>query len=726
MGKPLRHIFFAIACVVIVTIVTTVAFSQSDVSRTALSGQVDLPRLVDLCAERLGLNIEYDASTLRGTVTLRLGAGVSDDELWILTNRVLVSRGFTSVQMPGEDMISIVRLQDAPGMARLEDLHTDARAGYVTVITRVDHYPIRDAITAVKLVMSRTGSAATALGDDGLLLLSDLKPRIDEALRVIELLDVPMDAPIVEKITTQNLEATPLATLVTSAASSRDSMTTRAMKGKLTPVPDGNAVILICPPNEADHWRDLISRFDEREAVEVRGYAPQHFSVSEVSRLIEQAARTPAPRGSGEQWRVVSDELTGTLIVTATPSEHTRIEELLDRLEAAPPEARRPVRAFPIRNRSAREMIDVLSQLVDAGALDEQLDATTPTPDRRSEPQSGGSSRSAASARRDGSSAGGLTTSQRDRSRLQLTADENTNTLIAIGEARTLGQLDHLIRTLDVRQPQVMIEVLVVSLSESQTLDLGVELEKLELSGSTIIQLSSLFGLGAPSAGASSPPSAGQGFTGVALSPGDFSILLRALEAINRGRSLTMPKVLVNNNQQAILDSVLQEPFTSLNALDTIATTSFGGTLDAGTAVTVVPQITEADHLMLEYAVSISSFVGESPDPTLPPPRQQNRLQSVVTIPDGYTVVVGGLEVTSDAEAVNQVPLLGNIPLLGEIFKSRSNSQSRQRFFVFIRSNILRQSGFEDLKYLSDQDAHALQRDELTADWPAVQPRIIR
>ena len=56
---------------------------------TQLSGQVELPRLVDLCAQRLGLNIEYDAGALRGSVTLRLGAGVSDEELWLLTNRVL-------------------------------------------------------------------------------------------------------------------------------------------------------------------------------------------------------------------------------------------------------------------------------------------------------------------------------------------------------------------------------------------------------------------------------------------------------------------------------------------------------------------------------------------------------------------------------------------------------------------------------------------------------------
>ena len=70
--------------------------------RTVLAGQVELARLVDLCAERLGLKIEYDPKDLQGaTVTLRLRDGISDDELWEVTNHLLASRGFTTVQLPG-------------------------------------------------------------------------------------------------------------------------------------------------------------------------------------------------------------------------------------------------------------------------------------------------------------------------------------------------------------------------------------------------------------------------------------------------------------------------------------------------------------------------------------------------------------------------------------------------------------------------------------------------
>ena len=70
-----------------------------EMARTALAGEVELARLVDLCAQRLGLKIEYDARTVQGAkVTLRLGESVTDDELWALTNQLLATRGLTSVQ----------------------------------------------------------------------------------------------------------------------------------------------------------------------------------------------------------------------------------------------------------------------------------------------------------------------------------------------------------------------------------------------------------------------------------------------------------------------------------------------------------------------------------------------------------------------------------------------------------------------------------------------------
>ena len=309
---------------------------------------------------------------------------------------------------------------------------------------------------------------------------------------------------------------------------------------------------------------------------------------------------------------------------------------------------------------------------------------------------------------------------------LTLTSDEATNTLIAVGEPMVLAQLDRLIPTLDVRQPQVMLEAFLVSLTDNQSMNLGIELEKLQINGSTFIRLASLFGLSTASGSGSSTTRAvgdSQGFSGVVLDPGDFSIVVKALETLNQGRSLSSPKILVVNNQQATFNSVLQQPFASTNASSTVSTTSFGGTQDAGTTISVKPQIAQGDHLALTYSVSLSTFVGAAASANVPPPRQQNSVQSAATIPDGYTVVVGGLEVTTEGENISQIPLVGDIPIVGELFKNRSKTNNRARFFVFIRASILRNRNFEDLKYISTADTAAAQ---IPDNWPTLEPQVIR
>lgn len=238
---------------------------------------------------------------------------------------------------------------------------------------------------------------------------------------------------------------------------------------------------------------------------------------------------------------------------------------------------------------------------------------------------------------------------------------------------------------------------------------------------STAISLSSLFGLSSGSG--TTRTAAGIGGTALVLDPGDFAVVVRALETLNKGRSLSMPRMLAGNNKPATINSVIQQPFVSTNASDTVATTSFGGTQDAGTNVTITPTIAAGDHVVLDYRISISAFVGESSGPGIPPPRQQNSVGGSVTIPDGHTIAIGGLRLATAAKAKSQIPLLAQVPLLGEAFKNRSNSASESRFYVFIRANVLRHASFEDLKRLSGM---RLEDAGLGDGLPVATPRMIR
>jgi len=747
--------------------------------QTFPAGQIELARLVDLAAERLKVPIEYDASTLKGTITLRLDGGISDHELWELTNRVLAARGYTTVRSAGGTGLSVVKLSDAKGLAGVRDLEGRGEGaagpsalvtpGFVSAVVRVRHRASKDVVEAVKLVLSKDGGTASALSDSGLILIADLAPRVAQAQALIELLDAPTET-AVEEVESRFLAPAQLVTLVQQVVAKRTGAGGEPVKGEVLASPNAASVLVIAPRERITFWKDLLAQLDKREPVETLTYAPKYFGVKEVAKLIEQTVKEgPTAAATDDRFRLVPDELTGSLIVTAAPSQHERIRDLIQRLDSVSAGTRKPVKTFIIRNRPVADVLGVLEQLMDAGVLDAALPDTglsstplraptsaasslqsTPSGGVQSQPapssidaavSNPAATRSESAGTRSGSESaivgsrrqgtfplgdqGGAnqasSSSSFDRS-LSLTADPGTNSIIAVGEPRLLAQLESLLATIDVRQPQVLLEVMLVSLTEAQGLQLGVEIEKLTNIDSTVIRLASLFGLSTAGAAGRVVGDAA-GFTGTALNPGDFSMVVRALQNMNNGRSLSAPQVLVNNNQQAVLSSVLQQPFSQTNASTTVATTSFGGTQDAGTTLTIRPQIAEGDHLVLQYSVALSSFVGTSSSTALPPPRQQNTVQSTVTIPDGFTVVVGGLELETDSKSVTQVPLLGDIPLVGELFKNRDTTRSKSRFFVFIRAGVLRSRSFEDLKYISDVASSKMGIDD---GFPEVEPLVIR
>lgn len=668
-----------------------------------------LPELIDACSTLIRQSILYNPAEIVGTVKLRLTEGVSANELWDLANEALVSRGFTTVQVAGSDALQVVQLAAAPALARVEDFSAEhTKAGFVKVFFRPEREKAEVLAEGIKLVLSKAGSVLP-LREPSALIISDLKPNVSQALHLAILLDGGGDDLLVEEIALTETSPVALVSVIEQVTNAKKAVFGDHFKGTVLASPTRLSVLVIAPEAARRDLVALVKQFDRVEPTSTVHYTPRRFGVRETAALVDQVVF--GGTGSPTNGRMVIDELTGALIVTAGASQHAAINDLLNRLDAADLGPRRLIRSFPVKNRSVSEVAKLLEGLLANGALVDTVaadvapivperGATAPLPATTPPPRD---------------------TSPRE---LTLSADESTNRLVAIGEARMLDQLEHLIETLDVRASQVLIETLVVTLTDTDTQDLGVELEAAGLSGDTLMRLTSLFGLGVPDVSkATLPAASGSGLSGVVLNPGDFSALVRALTTINRGHSLTIPKVLVNNHQQATLGSTLQTPFVSTNASNTVATTSYGGSVDAGTSISVRPTIAEGDQLVLDYSVSLSAFVGDSTDPALPPPRQENKLQSAATIPDGHTVVVGGLEIDRDSEARSQVPILGDIPILGALFRSRSATQSKSRFYVFIRASVLRSSNFEDLKYVSSRDGADA---GIPSDWPELEPRIIR
>ena len=124
---------------------------------------------------------------------------------------------------------------------------------------------------------------------------------------------------------------------------------------------------------------------------------------------------------------------------------------------------------------------------------------------------------------------------------------------------------------------------------------------------------------------------------------------------------------------------------------------------------------------IFRYSIDLSSFTGDGSS-TVPPPRQTNAISSNVMIPDGNTIIVGGLNRTDESDSRSTIPLIGEIPLLGDLIGNKSRSASQSTLFVFIRPVILRDDQFRDLKYYSRQEAR---RASLPSDLPQSQPLLM-
>jgi len=278
-----------------------------------------------------------------------------------------------------------------------------------------------------------------------------------------------------------------------------------------------------------------------------------------------------------------------------------------------------------------------------------------------------------------------------------------------------------LIERLDVRRPQVQIECTIVTLDTSDQFALAVDVGFSGGSGpdNAIISFSS-FGVSVvdPTTGQLTP-TRGRGGTFALLSPGNVDIVMRALASNSRARLISAPQLLVNDNGKGQLKSVAQEPYAEIiDSNATQAITTFGGQAEAGTSIVVEPHISEDDYLQLSYAIELSNFTGAART-GLPPPSQSNSVESTVTIPDGHTIVVGGLNTKNFRAAVDSVPGINQIPILKYLFGSRTRSSTDTTLFVFIRPTILRDDKFADLKYLSGR---AAEKASIGGDFPPSSP----
>lgn len=281
-----------------------------------------------------------------------------------------------------------------------------------------------------------------------------------------------------------------------------------------------------------------------------------------------------------------------------------------------------------------------------------------------------------------------------------IVADVARNQIIIKAPARAQEQFARLIEQLDQRQPQVMVAVDIVSVTSNDEFDFAADVQ---INAGDFF-LFNTFGLTAAGATALDPRTANTGNTGLTtgIIQSDYlPVVINALESVGTTRTVSNPKVLVNDNSPAIFESTNEVPFATTSQGANTTITGQGGVAEAGTVLDVRPRISEGGDISLQVTLELSSFTGEGQS-GLQPPRQTSNYESVVTVPSDSTIIIGGFTLNQSSDEERKLPILGDIPILGLLFKDIAQSSTRNTVFIFITPRIYNDPRGDDLRIVTE------------------------
>lgn len=416
--------------------------------------------------------------------------------------------------------------------------------------------------------------------------------------------------------------------------------------------------------------------------------------------------RVPGVPGvpGNESVKVVADKRTNSVVLLAEPNRLPQLEDIVKRLDAETQFETSGIYISHLRHTNALDIVKTLNAMYRIAVGPEGV------------PSGGGSTAvrpgqavapAGAQAPPPAFSGGGGST-QLTGSEPTIVADIRSNSVIIVTDRNTYRTLESIIRRLDQRRPQVLIKATVVEVTAKDDFDLGVELKHLEDpknrligAGGTAFGLSTL----APDAANgtfSVTPVPTPGVTLLAMKDriGNIPALLHALENKARVSILDQPEAATNDNGFAEMSLKAQVPVTTTTVAGTgIAQSSFSQFAEAVTTLSISPHISEGGYLRLETKIKIEKFTRESPDPNIPPPKTSREITTKeIMVPNGGTMVIGGIVTQDKSESTQGVPLLSHIPLLGWLFRRDQDTDDKRTLYIFLTPYILYDYGFGDYR----------------------------
>lgn len=292
-----------------------------------------------------------------------------------------------------------------------------------------------------------------------------------------------------------------------------------------------------------------------------------------------------------------------------------------------------------------------------------------------------------------------------------------TNSLIVSSEDSNLDLIRNLVAKIDIRRAQVLVEAIIVELSENAAKSLGIETifsgsddgtnipigitrfpdgnspDLLAITGNSLeggddatlsaIATNSLLNTQGLVAGFGSLDSDGDSFVGI----------INAIAEDQNSNILSTPSIIAMDNEPASLVIGQEIPITTGESLGSNNVNPFRTTArqEVGVKLSITPQINEGNSVILEIKQEVSGVAGALTGAS-DVITNKRTIETTVLVDNNQIIVLGGLIDDDIQETINRVPVLGNIPILGRLFRSSSKSVIRRNLTVFLRPKILADS----------------------------------
>lgn len=267
---------------------------------------------------------------------------------------------------------------------------------------------------------------------------------------------------------------------------------------------------------------------------------------------------------------------------------------------------------------------------------------------------------------------------------VSITADEVNNALLIVATPAEYETIDAALKELDILPLQVLIEAAIAEVTLTNDLRFGVQwlfnndTNKLILSGGKTAAIAPTF----------------PGFSYVYTSGQRITAVLSALEDLTHVDVLSSPKLMVLNNQTALLQVGDQVPVATQSAVSTVTP---GAPVvnsieyrDTGVILTVTPRVNAGGLVLMDISQEVSNVTNTTTSNLDSPTISQRKIGSTVAIQDGQTIALGGLITDNRNFGRSGVPFLQDIPLLGHLFRQDSDNNTRTELLVLITPRVIR------------------------------------